>query len=125
MYIVTTLDAQTELSVCRRLFFTAITYECALKKCVHAILQEAEPLNIFVSSGLPKAFADASKLAQNLIDTVRGEHAKAYPYTPTGGPPAVAGGPPAYGGGLPPYGTAPPYSAGPYGYPPPAAAPYA
>ncbi len=86
--------------------------------------QEAEPLHIFVSSALPKAFADASKLAQNLIDTVRAEHAKAYPYPPAGGPPTAAGVPPAYGAGPPPYGTATPYGAGPYGYPPPTAAPY-
>lgn len=80
--------------------------------------QETEALHIFVSSALPKAFGDATKLAQNLIDTVRAEHAKAYPYVPP-----AAGGPPAYGSAPPPQQPGPPY--GGYGYPPPTAAPYA
>ena len=85
-----------------------------------------------MSAALPKAFTEATKLAQNLLDTVRAEHAKAYPYVPTGGaPPAAAAGPPGYGtappvavGGPPGYG-APPQPYGAYGYPPPGAAPYA
>lgn len=100
-------------------------------------IQETEALHIFVSSALPKAFGDATKLAQNLIDTVRGEHVKAYPYVPTGGAPPAAGvspaygatpppaarGPPSYGSAPPPQQPGPPYGA--YGYPPPGAAPYA
>ncbi|EIE23783.1 hypothetical protein COCSUDRAFT_63305 [Coccomyxa subellipsoidea C-169] len=85
--------------------------------------QETEALHIFVSSALPKAFGDATKLAQNLNDTVRAEHAKAYPYVPMGGPPPAAGAPPAYGAAPPPQQPGPPY--GGYGYPPPTAAPNA
>ncbi len=84
--------------------------------------QETEALHIFVSSALPKAFGDATKLAQNLNDTVRAEHAKAYPYVPMGGPPPAAGGSPAYASAPPPQQPGPPY--GGYGYPPPTAAPY-
>ena len=39
-------------------------------------IQEGEPLHIYVSSGIPKSFAEAVKLAQNLIDTVKAEHDK-------------------------------------------------
>ncbi|CAL8471825.1 g11367 [Coccomyxa elongata] len=127
------LEAAPEFNLCQRLkgpnngFLDHIAKETGATVALRGRgsgTQEAEPLHIFVSSALPKAFADASKLAQNLIDTVRAEHAKAYPYPPSGGPPAAAGVPPAYGAGPPPYGTATPYGAGPYGYPLPTAAPY-
>ena len=39
-------------------------------------IQESEALHIFVSAAIPKAFAEAVKLAQNLIDTVKSEHDK-------------------------------------------------
>ena len=42
--------------------------------------QEAEPLHIHVAAGSAKMFADAAKLAQNLIDTLRVEHEKQFPY---------------------------------------------
>ena len=39
-------------------------------------IQETEALHIFISAAIPKAFAEALKLAQNLIDTVKSEHDK-------------------------------------------------
>ena len=84
-------------------------------------MQEADPLHMYVAASTPKAFADAARLAQNLIDTVRAEHAKHAPYAPQqqqqhGGP--YGAGVPAPGGqGVPPQ-----HMAAAYGYPPPGAA---
>ena len=39
-------------------------------------IQESDALHIYVSSGIPKSFTEAVKLAQNLIDTVKSEHDK-------------------------------------------------
>jgi len=39
-------------------------------------IQETDALHVFVSSGIPKSFSEAVKLAQNLIDTVKSEHDK-------------------------------------------------
>ena len=39
-------------------------------------IQESDALHIYISSGIPKSFSEAAKLAQNLIDTVKSEHDK-------------------------------------------------
>ena len=39
-------------------------------------IQEGDALHIYISSAIPKAFAEAAKLAQNLLDTVKAEHDK-------------------------------------------------
>ena len=39
-------------------------------------IQEGDALHIYISSAIPKAFAEAAKLAQNLLDTVKSEHDK-------------------------------------------------
>ena len=39
-------------------------------------IQEGDALHIYISAAIPKAFAEAAKLAQNLIDTVKAEHDK-------------------------------------------------
>ena len=39
-------------------------------------IQESDALHIYISSGIPKSFSEAAKLAQNLTDTVKSEHDK-------------------------------------------------
>ena len=39
-------------------------------------IQEGDALHIYISAAIPKAFSEAAKLAQNLLDTVKAEHDK-------------------------------------------------
>lgn len=91
-------------------------------------LQENEPLHIFISSPVQKAFADAVKLAQSLLDTIKDEHAKQFPHAPLSAPPYSGGGVPPPAAGVPAgysqppysgYGAAPGYGPPASGYPPP------
>jgi hypothetical protein len=108
--------------------------------------QETEPLHILINAALPKAFTEAVSLAQSLLDTVKDEHVKQFPYehnaSRTMGPPAAAAaGPPAYGPPLMPQQHAPAYAGAygaaasygpppgsayppPHSYPPPGVFPY-
>ena len=81
-----------------------------------------QPLHIYVAAATPKAFGDAARLAQNLIDTVRAEHAKHAPYAAQPAPQQQQGGAYGAGGPIPGHGVPPPHVAAAYGFPPPGAA---